>query len=147
MLGVNRGWRPKMSARVPKFEPEVIEAATKRNRGDTDRVATTSIRQFKWRGVELVSRYDKHDELETMADMVDAVPSELHTAIQSVFCDSNAGCCYGVELNPCRPEDARLIGYLMENASGGHNGISIHGVTNGSSFVMDPHWGDDLYDA
>ena len=131
-----------MKSRVPKFEPEVIAAAAKRKWGDYEKVATTSIKVLKWRGVELSSRYNKHYELETMADMVDAVPPELHSAIMSVFCDSKANSCYEVVLNRCHPQDAWLIGDLMEEAAGGHNGISIQGCTKETSYVMDPHWGD-----
>lgn len=129
-----------MKARVPAFEPEVIAAAAKRRRGDTEKVATTSVKRFEWRGVRLVSRYDKHYELERMAEMVDAVPQELHSVIESVFCDSKAERCYEVELKACWPDEARLIGYQMEQASGGHNGISVNGPTSETSFVMDPRW-------
>ena len=131
-----------MKSRVPKFEPEVIAAAARRRWGDTEKVATTSIKALLWRGVELTSRYDKNYELETMADMVDAVPPKLHSVIRSVFCDSQATCCYTVELNRCDPQDAWLIGELMEKTTGGHNGISVHGHTNETSYEIDPNWGD-----
>lgn len=131
-----------LKSRVPTFEPEVIAAAAKRRWGDTEKVATTSIKILPWRGVELSSRYDKHYELDTMADMIDAVPLELHSAIRSVFCDSQATCSYIVELNKCDPQDAWRIGELMERAAGGHNGISIHGHTKETSYEIDPNWGD-----
>ncbi len=63
---------------IPKFEPEIVAAIAKRKyHGDSEKVATTSIKALDVHGVSLRSRYDKAHEYAEMAAMVEGVLPEL----------------------------------------------------------------------
>jgi hypothetical protein len=65
---------------IPRHEPELIQAEADRlYRGDTDKVATTSLQGITVDGVWINSRYRKAEELETMRDMILALgPLRTH---------------------------------------------------------------------
>jgi len=134
--------------RIPRFEPEVIASAARKNwRGDDEKVATTSIKHLDLDGVTISSRYDKADEYEMMASMIEGVAPHLRSLIESLWCDSKATACYSVTLRPCSLAQAREIGRQLEEAclkyGSGHNGITVEG-TRGRSLDIDPNWlGDD----
>jgi hypothetical protein len=78
---------------IPRFEPEVIEAgAQKHYFGDSEKVATTSIRTLVVFGVDIVSRYNKAEEYELMQAMICALRPAMREQIKSIFCDSKSSC-------------------------------------------------------
>ena len=114
---------------IPRFEPEVIEATAKRRyRGDTEKVATTSIRAVTERGVSITSRYNKADEYELMLTMVRSLSWPLRDQVKSIFCDSKASV-FTVSLRIWNVDSARAIGRELEETviacTGGHNGLFI----------------------
>ena len=128
------------NVRVPCFEPEVIRSeANKHWRGDHEKVATTPLSEIIVDGVIVTSRYDKAHELETMAHMIEAVGRDWSRLIESIWCDSKCTNCYEVVMKaPINDLGARVLGELLTQASGGHNGILIkHGD---DSFDIDPYW-------
>lgn len=127
---------------IPRHEPEAIAAATKKRRGDPEKVRTTAISGLDVDGVALSSRYDKAYELEDMVAMVEAVPPSLRALIGSLFCDSQAQACYSVELKACSQSQARLIASHLARAAnsrhgGSHNSINLQGAAGGQIF-LDP---------
>jgi hypothetical protein len=69
---------------IPRREPELIEAEARQfYRGDTEKVATTSLQSVTARGVEITSRYNKAEEFELMAKMVNALPASRRYAARS----------------------------------------------------------------
>lgn len=125
---------------VPRIDPEIVRARADRlYRGDSEKVATTSLKIADRHGVGISSRYQKADEFETMMRMVDAVDAELVGLIDNIWCDSKANACYSVVLNQCTQRQADQIGYQLQAASGGHNGIFIDGE-KGVGLVLDPWW-------
>lgn len=129
---------------TPRFEPEVvIVAARKSPRGDDEKVPTTSLKGTNINGVYLSSRYGKAHELDAMANLVDGVGPELHCFIDTIWCDSQALCCYSVTLNPCTRAQAKEIANQIHEAcikhNGGYNGIDIQGAAGGNLY-FDPSW-------
>lgn len=131
-----------MTLRVPTFEPEVIQAAARRWGGSAEKIATTALRITTHRGVDLQSRYGKADEVQTMADMVDALPEHVAWAVSSIAYDSKAGTIavaaecgpLGVEMLAREIRAAFLAGY------GSHPAISIRGLC-GAEVSLDPRPG------
>src|SRR5262245_35974500 len=80
---------------IPQYETEVIKAKG----GDTEKVATTSVRLVTVNGVNISSRYEKADEYELMRLMVCALPRELVKLVRSIDCDSNNSFDYTVIIN------------------------------------------------
>jgi hypothetical protein len=133
---------------VPKHEPEVIKAGARRYRGDEDKVATTAVRKLMVDQSEIISRYDKADELEVMRAMAQGLPASVRRHVRSIFCDSKASACYTVTMAPWDPVLAEVIGWMLDllalACDGGHNGIWVKGDTDGQQVIIDPHWrGDD----
>lgn len=132
---------------IPRFEPEVICAAARKNwHGDNEKVPTTSIRHLVVDGVELSSRYDKADEYELMREMVLGVEAKARKYIDTIFCDSKAGSCFGVRLKPCSKKQAWEIASSIEQVclagNGGYNSIHVEG-SSGGSFYFEPNWVGD----
>src|SRR3979411_1772264 len=99
---------------IPRFEPEVIEAAAqKRHWGDAEKVATTSIRTLVVFGVDIISRYHKAAEYELMQAVVCTLHPTLRKQIISIFCDSKANC-FSIVLRTWRTDRARVIGLKLE---------------------------------
>jgi hypothetical protein len=130
---------------VPLREPEIILAeANRRYYGDTERVATTTLRRsLTVCGVYISSRYVKADELEAMRAMVLELPAQLRAEVAEVWCDSKASHCYTVTVR--RWSVAKTIAHRMDAAAwavrGGHNGIDL--VLSGSGehqLTVDPEW-------
>ena len=132
-----------MTAKIPRFEPEVVAAGAKKRGGDDEKVPTTSIDCLEVHGVVLTSRYGKAHEFEIMSKMVEAVDEELRPFIESMYCDSKATSCYDVTLAPVSKTKAALIATQLEEAcianSCGHNGISFNGAP-GANIDRDPFW-------
>jgi hypothetical protein len=125
---------------VPRHEPEVVQAATRR----ADRTAassTTSLRSLTVLGVEVSSLYRKAEELELIAAVLAAMEPAARGVITKAWCDSRAEACYTLTLCRCAEDDARRAAEGFEQAcialGGGHNGIHVERA-GGRSFSLDP---------
>jgi hypothetical protein len=129
---------------IPRHEPEVIEAEARKNwRGNTEKVATTSLKSLDVHGVTISSRYEKADEMEAMVNMVDGVDPLHRRYIESIWCDSKAGFCYSVTLADCPEQIGFAIAHQLDmtcrERNEGHNGISIE-WNRGIDIDRDPWW-------
>lgn len=135
-----------MPVHVPTYEPEIIQAeADKLWRGDTEKVASTSIPFVEYKGVRLESRYQQADEFEIMSSGVDALPAAYLKRVVSVFCDSKATYCYTLETSFGDDWFLKQTGKFFETglftrAPNGHNGIYVDGVHDGQSVEICPSW-------
>ena len=118
---------------IPQFEPEVIAAVANRHwRGNTEKVATTSIREWLVDQIAITSRYRKANELEIMAEMVEGISSNLKVFVESLYCDSKVSACYTITLRQCTKAQAQKIVNEVEAVcfarDNGHNGINVSGA-------------------
>lgn len=95
-------------------------------------------------GVEITSRWSSAHELDTMRDVVEALPELVRTRVQSIWCDSNAQAFYSVKIRPDRWIEG--IEHPVRDAvlavSDGYNGIIVEG--DGNEIWLNPEWaGDD----
>lgn len=110
--------------KTPVHEPEVIQAATRKQPfGDDEKVPTTALKGLEVHGAFLSSRYDKAHELEAMAWMVEGVEPDLRQYIENIWCDSKATACYSVTLKECDDETAKEI--IPTAATADSRGIPI----------------------
>lgn len=129
---------------IPRFEPEVIAAGTRKHHGDDEKVATTTFEGVLADDILVTSRYKKADEIELMVEMVDALPDEGRRMVRSIFCDSKAQHCYTIELTPAATIfDAERIAGMFETVCfgskpGGHNGMYFEGSFG--RLDVDPDW-------
>ena len=83
---------------IPEYSAEKIqEMANKNYNGDTEKVATTPLEFLDFRGIRLMSRYDKAFEYRDMMRMVAALDiygTHYADLIKGIFCDSNACATY-----------------------------------------------------
>jgi hypothetical protein len=131
---------------IPRHEPEIIKAWASKRNGDYEKIPTTSIEHLIVDGITLDSLYDKAEEYEVMATMVEDLPINLKQYVISIFCDSNATNCYCVTLKACTQEQAHEIGWQLGftcmKKNGGHNGIDLQGPLGGDVYV-NPDWVED----
>jgi hypothetical protein len=114
---------------VARYEPEVIAfIAATYYRGSDEKVPTTALRTMSLHGVMLSSRYQKAEELEFMAAMVELLSSEIRSRIAAIWCDSKTARKFLVTLRDGFVEAAAEIGVWLAAASGTHNGIAIYDV-------------------
>lgn len=131
-----------MTFTVPTFEPEVIQAAARRWGGSVEKVATTALRITTYRGVDLHSRYGKADEVQTMADMVDALPAHVAWTVGAIAFDSKSGVIevtaecgmLGVAMLATEIKAAFLAAYDA------HPPVTIKGL-DGAGASLDPEFG------
>lgn len=126
---------------IPVLSDAEINEAAKSRGGDTEKVATTSLDGLTWLGVALNSRYNKAHEYEAMVDMVNGLESDVEF-VESIFCDSKAGCTYEVRLKHGDQSDAVRIGQQLDaiivSKHSGHNGIYVRG--DGVDEDVNPNW-------
>lgn len=123
---------------IPEFEPEIVQAeADEHWHGDTEKVATTSIKKLSVEGVIITSRYQKAHELKLMAAVISKMPRTERLQIKSVFCDSKACSTYSLETTS--KAAAKAFAHLMTVLGGGYNGIS----TDDERVYFDSYWTDD----
>jgi len=109
-----------------------------------EKVPTTAVREPVYKGVRLSSRAGKAAELETMANMVDAVAPDLRGRIESLWCDSYAQYCYTATLRDCSAEEAGSIACQLEiGTEFGHNGIYVLASDGSHLMEVDPYWVGD----
>jgi hypothetical protein len=140
---------------IPIREPEVIASeARKKWHGNSEKVATTSIKELNIDGVNIISRYCQAHEFELMRDMMLTLPPQQRAAVAAIFCDSKCTFCFSVTLRHWNRELATKIGKQLEQValqqSGGHNGITVAAVDREDRFFgdlnkrinIDPDWND-----
>ncbi len=129
---------------IPRFEPEIVQAIANRDwRGDTEKVATTSLESLTVNGIVLTSRYGKASEYESMAAMASILPGYLAARVATIFFDSKSG--HATVSVPAWDRDvARAIGELMQHArlakDGHHGGIWVQHAKD----AFDRNSGEDV---
>ncbi len=136
-----------MSNPIPKHEPEVVAAGTKKHRGDSEKVSTTGIRVLEVEGVSLLSRYNKAEELALMRDVLISVEPGLRRFVESMYCDSKGCACYDVVLHECTSDNVLRIadqfGAEFIRLSGGYNALSLR-LPSGAVHGLGPYWLGDV---
>ncbi|MDB5535043.1 MAG: hypothetical protein JWO28_3358 [Hyphomicrobiales bacterium] len=131
--------RPIVSRRL---EADVENETREKWRGDSEKVATTTIQGLEWLGVELSSRYDKADEYETMLNMIEDVSDNLVGRVETIFCDSKANV-YSVKFRQCNLAQAKVLGEQLNNSfytrNCWHNGLFVTGAHGGELFFQPGH--------
>lgn len=98
---------------------------------------------FRYRGVQIESRWAVRAELDTMRRIIDAMPELMARRLASIWCNSNAGACYTVTVRPGLwvPDLRWAIADAVVEAGGGHNGITVEADGSSGCFI-DPDWGE-----
>jgi hypothetical protein len=129
--------------RTPQFEPEVLEAAARKAKDGGERIATTAVCEILVRRVRLTSAWRKAHELNTMAQVVEALPDHWLMLVRSMACDSRL-CAYEVNTAPCRIQDMRCLAELFSDLlvaqAGGHNGVTLSSGPH-AAVLLDGRWG------
>ncbi|WP_170377588.1 hypothetical protein [Ruegeria atlantica] len=126
------------------WSPEVTEAIRRQHEMDrADAGPKAPVSSFRYRGVQIESRWAVLAELETMRRIIDAMPELMARRLEAIWCDSNAGSCYtfSVRSNLWVPELRWAISDAVIEANGGHNGIMIE-AGGGNGCDIDPNWGE-----
>ncbi|MBK1634848.1 hypothetical protein [Rhodovulum adriaticum] len=126
---------------LPLEAAELIQRQYDIDRADAGPKAPVS--GFRYRGVQIESRWAVMDELDTMRRIIDAMPELMARRLETIWCDSNAGACYTVtvRVDLWVPNLRSAISEAVMEAGGGHNGIMIEADgANGCHF--DPDWGE-----
>ena len=99
---------------------------------------------FRYRGVQIESRWSVLAELDKMRRIVDAMPELLARRLETIWCDSNAGSCYLVTVRAgLWVPDLRWAIADAALEAGGHNGIVVD-ADGGNGCHIDPDWGEPL---
>ncbi|PTW47809.1 hypothetical protein [Rhodovulum kholense] len=108
-----------------------------------DAVPKAPVSCFRYRGVQIESRRAVMAELDTMRRIIDAMPELMARRLETIWCDSNAGACYTVTIQPGLfvPDLRWAIADAVIEAGGGHNGIMIE-ADGGNGCNIDPNWGE-----
>jgi hypothetical protein len=135
---------------IPVIDLSIVERSAAQNyHGDTEKVATTTVRPFVYKGIDLSSRYDKADEYETLLDLVDSLDSIDLRVVKTIFSDSKSNT-YCVSFGPCNVRMARHISAKMEKFFNDrhiwHNGVYVQGAAGGSIDFM-PTYDEDVLGA
>lgn len=111
---------------------------------DKDKVPDTPISSMTLFGVEVQSRYQKHDEYAVLVRLVSALPISLRNCISKIECDSKAtwvltvtmrlGLDHAVHTVPI----GAVLDAMMVELIGGHNGINV-----GDTADFDARWLND----
>lgn len=98
---------------------------------------------YRYRGVQIESRWALLAELDTMRRMIDAMPELMARRLEAIWCDSNAGACYMVTVRSGLwvPDLRWAICDAVMEAGGGHNGIIVE-ADGGNGCHIDPNWGE-----
>lgn len=96
-----------------------------------------------YRNVEVSSRYNDVNEVETMKAIIDGLSFSSRLQLHSIWCDSKACSCYSIEA--CSGADLEPIKWelfdFLRNHSIGHNGVTIH--SKQGDVHLDPDWPGD----
>lgn len=126
---------------LPPEAAELIRRQYDIDRADAGPKAPAS--GFRYRGVQIESRWAVMAELDTMRRIIDAMPELMARRLETIWCDSNAGACYTVtvRLGLWVTHLRSAIGEAVMEAGGGHNGIMIE-ADGGNGCHIDPDWGE-----
>ncbi|QFT97600.1 hypothetical protein FIU85_09820 [Roseovarius sp. THAF8] len=126
---------------LPPEAAELIQRQYEVDRADAGPKAPVS--SFRYRGVQIESRWAVMAELDTMRRVIDAMPELMARRLETIWCDSNAGACYTVTVRPSLyvPDLRGAIFDAVLVAGGGHNGIMIE-ADCGKGCHIDPDWGE-----
>ncbi len=121
-------------------------AALIQHQYDIDRAdagPTAPVSGFRYRGVQIESRWAVLSELDTMRGIIDGMPELMARRLETIWCDSKAGACYTVTVRSgFWVRDLHwAISDAVTKAAGGHNGIMIE-ADNGNGCHIDPDWGE-----
>jgi hypothetical protein len=128
---------------IPEYPRQrVQDEANRCRRGDDEKIPTTPLKFFNYRGVKLLSRYQKAQDYREMVRLLDALHDGAREMVEEVFCDTQACACYTVKLRPQYPKDLALL-FVMEieeaaKSTSGHNGIQVE--WRSQSFWINPDW-------
>ncbi|MDF1872005.1 hypothetical protein [Vannielia sp.] len=126
---------------LPPEAAELIQRQYDIDRADAGPKAPVS--SFRYRGVQIESRWAVMAELDTMRRIIDAMPELMARRLETIWCDSNAGACYTVTVRPglWLPDLRWAIADAVMEAGGGHNGIMVE-ADGGNGCDIDPDWGE-----
>jgi hypothetical protein len=97
---------------------------------DDEKTPTSPARRVFQDGVELISRYRKQHEYVAMTRALTYI-GELAHAITSIFCDSQVGAVYAVDLDYPGKDMCFAVGDALDRAfmevDGGHGGVYVSG--------------------
>lgn len=126
---------------LPPEAAELIHRQYDMDRADAGTKAPVS--GFRYRGVQIESRWAVMAELDTMRQIIDAMPELMARRLETNWCDSNAGACYTVtvRLGLWVPNLRSAIGEAVIEVGGGHNGIMIEADGDNGCHI-DPDWGE-----
>lgn len=124
---------------LPPEAAELIQHQYDMDRADAGTKAPVS--GFCYRGVQIESRWAVMAELDTMRQIIDAMPELMARRLEAIWCDPNAGACYTVtvRLGLWVPNLRSAIGEAVMEAGGGHNGIMIE-ADGGNGCHIGPDW-------
>ena len=77
---------------LPPEAAELIQRQYDIDRADAGPRAPVS--GFRYRGVQIESRWAVMAELDAMRRIIDAMPELMARRLETIWCDSNAGACY-----------------------------------------------------
>lgn len=126
---------------LPSEAAELIQRQYDIDRTDAGPRAPVS--GFRYRGVQIESRWAILSELDTMRRIIDTMPELMARRLETVWCDSNAGACYTMIVRPVLwvPELQWEISDAVLKIGGGHNGIMVEGDGGNGSYI-EPNWGE-----
>lgn len=126
---------------LPPEAAALIQRQFDIDRADAGQKAPVS--GFRYRGVQIESRWAVMAELDTLRRIVDAMPELMARRLETIWCDSNAGACYTVTVRPGLwvPDLRWAIADAVMEAGGGHNGIMVE-ADGGNGCHIDPDWGE-----
>lgn len=135
-----------LSIVVPEYPPDFVQAVADRHYfGDREKVSTTWVGMIELHGVEITSRYQKADELQTMVDVLQA--AGCADKILKMHCDSKAQACYVITAKDAadKMDVAHALGHVFLWSDGGYNAIYVHGPgRDDDPVVLDPAWANDV---
>jgi hypothetical protein len=136
-------WHPRIA--VPRYEPEVVEAAARKFGGDHDKVATTSVDVLMVGGVEVSSRYNKAEELTKLAAIVlTGLSPRQRKFVKSVWYDSAYSDSYTITILHKNSTLAEQIGSAFEAGAiwlrGRHNSVSVEAPDGTNLANFNCHW-------
>jgi hypothetical protein len=108
-----------------------------------EKAATTPAEFAIVYGVEISSRYQKHDEMVTLTKLISALPYDVRCWIREAWCDSKHGHAWHFEMAPDHDNvpKARCVGKFMHDQimalHGGHNDLTV-----GEHVHLGADWGE-----
>jgi hypothetical protein len=121
---------------------DIALAVSEQNRIDRDSAGPKEpYENTLYKDVTIASRYSVKHEFNSMRRIIDAMPQLIAVRVETIWCDSLAGACYTVMLQPGAFTEVILesIFAAFVKAVGGWNGLIIYG-DKGQSQDFDCYW-------